>query len=222
MSELNYPILYSLQRCPYAMRARLGLLFADQTVLLRNVKLKNKPHEMLAVSPKGTVPVLYFPHTDTVIDQSLAIMDWALSSNDPHNLLRVNEPDVSNEMRRLIQQHDDVFIPLLEQYRAAARYHDDKETSARQACESFLAILEAKLEHSTFLMGDTPSLADYALLPFMRQFSKVDRKWFLQASYPKFQQWLIAHYNNPVYAKAMRPYPEWLVTRENVIFNRES
>ncbi|MGF1787128.1 glutathione S-transferase [Photobacterium swingsii] len=222
MSELHYPVLYSLQRCPYAMRARLSLLLANQTVLLRNVKLTNKPLEMLAVSPKGTVPVLYFPHVNKVIDQSLAIMYWALSRNDPHNLLRVNEPDVSNEIRRLIQQHDDVFIPLLEQYRAAARYHDDKEANARLACESFIAILEAKLTYSTFLMGDTPSLVDYAMLPFMRQFSKVDRKWFQHASYPKFQQWLITHYNNPIYAKAMRPYPEWLVTRENVIFNRES
>ncbi|KXI23543.1 glutathione S-transferase [Photobacterium sanguinicancri] len=222
MSDINYPILYSLQRCPYAIRARLSLLLANQTVLLRNVKLQNKPAEMLAVSPKGTVPVLYFPQEDKVIDQSLAIMYWALTTNDPNNLLRTGEPKTSNEMRQLIEQHDNVFIPQLEQYRATARYHDKKEADARQICEGFVAALEDKLTHSAFLMGNTPSLADYALLPFMRQFSKVDRKWFQLAPYPKFRQWLTNHYNNPLYAKAMRPYPEWLVERQNVILSFES
>ena len=55
---MAYPILYSLRHCPYAMRARMGLLLAKQPVLVRDIVLKNKPDEMLAVSPKGTVPVL--------------------------------------------------------------------------------------------------------------------------------------------------------------------
>ena len=50
--------LYSFRRCPYAMRARLGLLFAQLQVELREIVLRNKPAQMLAISPKGTVPVL--------------------------------------------------------------------------------------------------------------------------------------------------------------------
>ena len=49
---------YSFRRCPYAMRARLGILFAELKVELREIVLKNKPAQMLAISPKGTVPVL--------------------------------------------------------------------------------------------------------------------------------------------------------------------
>ena len=63
------PCLYSFRRCPYAMRARLGLLFAEQQVELREVVLKNKPPQMLDISPKGTVPVLQLID-GTVIEQS--------------------------------------------------------------------------------------------------------------------------------------------------------
>ena len=52
------PILYSFRRCNYAMRARLGLAFAGQSYELREIILRRKPAEMLAMSPKGTVPVL--------------------------------------------------------------------------------------------------------------------------------------------------------------------
>ena len=55
---LATPILYSLQHCPYAMRARIALFKAQQQVLIRAVKLNNKPKQMLMVSPKGSVPVL--------------------------------------------------------------------------------------------------------------------------------------------------------------------
>ena len=55
------------------MRARLGLLFAEQQVELREVVLKNKPPQMLDISPKGTVPVLQLID-GTVIEQSLEIM----------------------------------------------------------------------------------------------------------------------------------------------------
>lgn len=74
---MKLPILYSLQHCPYAMRARLGLLMAQQQVMLRAITMKNKPEEMLAKSPKGTVPVLILPD-DTVIDESLDIMILSL------------------------------------------------------------------------------------------------------------------------------------------------
>ena len=73
---MNQPILYSLQNCPYAMRARLALLSTRQTVVIRAVNMLHKPEAMLAASPKGTVPVLIIPpsaqtDTCTVIDESL-------------------------------------------------------------------------------------------------------------------------------------------------------
>ena len=89
---MKLPILYSLQHCPYAMRARMGLLMARQQVMLRAITMKNKPKEMLKISPKGTVPVLLLPDK-TVIDESLDIMVWALQQNDPEDLLHKDNPE---------------------------------------------------------------------------------------------------------------------------------
>ena len=52
------PILYSFRRCPYAMRARLALAVAGQTVELREIVLRNKAPEFVAAFPNATVPGL--------------------------------------------------------------------------------------------------------------------------------------------------------------------
>ena len=89
MPATALPVLYSFRRCPYAMRARLALIASGQRCELREVVLKNKPAEMLAASPKATVPVL-LTEDGTVLEQSLDVMLWALHRNDP---LRWLQPD---------------------------------------------------------------------------------------------------------------------------------
>ncbi|MEE4251715.1 MAG: glutathione S-transferase N-terminal domain-containing protein, partial [Alcanivoracaceae bacterium] len=83
----SLPRLYSFRRCPYAMRARLGIVFSGQKVELREIVLRNKPAQMLAISPKGTVPVLQLAEADVagrqVIEESREILQWALQQNDP-------------------------------------------------------------------------------------------------------------------------------------------
>ncbi|MEB3316584.1 MAG: DUF952 domain-containing protein [Cyanobacteriota bacterium] len=70
-------ILYSFRRCPYAIRARLALAAAGITVEVREVALKAKPPELLAVAAKGTVPVLVRPDGE-ILAESLDILLWAL------------------------------------------------------------------------------------------------------------------------------------------------
>ena len=77
---MNYPVLYSFKRCPYAMRARMALKLADIKCELREVRLNNKPNHMLEVSPKGTVPILILK--DNVIDESIDIINWVLTKAD--------------------------------------------------------------------------------------------------------------------------------------------
>ena len=77
---MEYPILYSFKRCPYAMRARMALVLAEITCEIREVRLNNKPNHMLKVSPKGTVPVLILK--DMVIDESMDIINWAIKKNN--------------------------------------------------------------------------------------------------------------------------------------------
>ncbi len=217
---MPHPILYSLRRCPYAMRARLALLQAKQTVVLRDIVMTNIPPEMLAVSPTGTVPLLILDDS-SIVDESLDIMIWALDQNDPNNLLYSEQPDVLPSMLSLINRNDNDFVNALDKYKAASRYHDSDEHHFREQCESFISHIEYCLKEHKYLMGPHPSLADYALLPFLRKFSRIDRKWYLQAPYPNLQNWLNTHYENPLYSKAMKKYPQWLDHREVIFFGGE-
>ncbi|MCF6203757.1 MAG: glutathione S-transferase [Methylococcaceae bacterium] len=213
---MTHPILYSLQNCPYAMRARLAILMSQQTVLIRALVLKNKPAEMLALSPKGTVPVLVLstePSTH-IIDESLDIMLWALNLSDPDNLLYAEDANALPEMLTLINENDQQFKPNLERYKRAKRFHGDDEEECRLQCEPFILTLEQRLSQHPFLMGSTPSLLDLALLPFVRQYSRVNRQHYQQGSYTHLQHWLKYHLQSRLFSKAMLKYPLWLETGE--------
>ena len=77
----DLPILYSFRRCPYAIRARLAVAMSGVRVELREISLKDKHPAFLQVSSSGTVPCLVAD--GGVIDESLDIMIWALTRNDP-------------------------------------------------------------------------------------------------------------------------------------------
>ncbi len=211
------PVLYSLQHCPYAMRARLGLLMAQQQVMLRAITMKNKPEEMLAVSPKGTVPVLILSDS-TVIDESLDIMIWALQQNDPEDLLHTDSPSDLPIMIELIKRNDKEFKPQLEIYKKSKRFRTGTEIEERRKCEIFIAELELKLSQDGNFVGRKPGLIDYALIPFVRQFSKVNRSWFTQAPYPNLRAWLEGHLQSRLYSKAMAKFPFWLDEHEECLF----
>lgn len=216
---MSLPILYSLRQCPYAMRARIGILLAKQTVLLRDIVMTDIPKEMLMASPKGTVPVLLFEN-ESVIDESIDIMIWALNQNDPDNLLYKDQANCYVDMLALIKKNDTEFVAALNKYKAASRYRDTNKEVCRQQCEYFISQLEERLNKHEYLIGDTVSLADYAILPFIRQFSRVDRKWYSQSPYPKLQRWLEKHYLNPLFSKAMKIQPQWTTNRALVFFGK--
>lgn len=212
------PILYSLRNCPYAMRARIAIFKAKQTVLLRDIVLSNKPKEMLKVSPKATVPVLVL--TDgLVLEESLDIMLWSLNETDPDDLLQSKEECSLPEMLTLINTFDHDFKRCLEQYKCAKRYRENNIIECRELCEQFIQTLEDRLNSHEFLMSNTESLADIALLPFIRQFARIERQWYLQSPYPKVRQWLNNYLQSPIFTKVMAKHPLWLDNHEVVLFS---
>ena len=203
------------------MRARLGILLAQQSVLIRAVVTKNKSAEMLELSPKGTVPVLVIQGPKlTIIDESIDIMLWALQLNDPQNVLEAGDSNKLDTMLELIRRNDKEFKPNLETYKLAKRFHKESEVADRQICEVFVAELERKLQKGDYFMGDRASLADYALLPFLRQFARVDRQWYLQSPYPRLRNWLNRHLQTPLFTKAMAKYPLWLDSGESFLLGK--
>jgi len=205
--KASYPILYSFRRCPYAIRARLAIKVSNIQIELREVLLANKPKEMLACSTKATVPVLVLADGQ-VIDESWDIMLWALSQNDPKNWL----PDDSiklNEINHLIKINDSDFKQHLDHYKYADRFPQQPMQYYRQQGEVFLQQLETKLENTRYLIGDTISLADMALFPFIRQFAHVDKIWFYQTNYKKLQAWLDDLLGSTLFSAVMEKYPAW-------------
>ena len=192
------PILYSFRRCPYAMRARLALIAADQRVHLREIALRDKPAAFLAASPKATVPVLV---TDQgVIAESLQIMQWALAQNDPEGWLQMPP-----EAAAWIARCDGSFKTALDGVKYASRAPDALPAHRANAI-AFLTDLNASL--GLWLFGK-PSLTDAALLPFVRQYAMIDPDWFAAQNWPRLQDWLARFLASEAFARAMQKQPLW-------------
>ena len=192
------PVLYSFRRCPYAMRARLALAVSGQACELREVVLRNKPQGLLQASPKATVPVLVLVD-GKVLDQSLAIMQWALAQHDPDDWLLQGDPAVL----ALIDENDQVFKHHLNRYKYAERYPEQPMEHYRAEGEVFLQKLEGLLAEREYLLAEHLSLADAALAPFVRQFAHVDREWFAGTPYQRLQIWLQRFLESPLFTAVM-------------------
>lgn len=217
----NPPILYSLQNCPYAIRARFTLFRAQRKVLLRAVKLNNKPTEMLNSSPKGSVPVLVVRSVnddDVVIQESLEIMLWALEINDPTNLLAYKDTVALHSMLNLINDFDTQFIPALEAYCCAKRYHETDILQCRTRCEEHLQQLEQRLSAHAFLFNNQETLLDIAIFPFIRKFARVERQWYRQSPYVKLRAWLDNYLQSPAFTKVMEKHELWLDNKQDIYF----
>jgi len=208
MNGAPLPTLYSFRRCPYAMRARLSLSVSQQHCKLREIVLRDKPAEMVEISPKATVPVLQL-NDGTVLEESLDIMRWALSQNDPGNWL-MPENGTLDEMFTLIAECDGPFKENLDRYKYANRYEEGTDPVAHRAeGEVFLAKLNERLAGAMNLFGDRPSLADFAIFPFVRQFANTDREWFDDAPLSHLQRWLQVHLESDIFIDVMKKRPVW-------------
>lgn len=197
------PLLYSFRRCPYAIRARMAIWQSGVPVQIQEVALRDKPAALLAVSPKGTVPVLvvFDGPGEEVIDQSLDIMRWALAQNDPDAWLAAADSPLTLEW---MTRNDSKFKPLLDRYKYADRHPSLTRSAHRQiALDHFVAALDDALQSSPFLLGNKPGLADVAIFPFIRQFAGVEPAWFDGAPLPGVQRWLSHWLASAVFQRVM-------------------
>lgn len=207
----SLPIFYSFRRCPYAMRARLALLLAGIDYEVREIQLKAKPASMLALSPKGTVPVMRL--TDgRVLEQSLDIMIWAIEQM--HDADRILERQTSHhqekQMLHWIELNDIKFKPLLDRYKYPNRHPEKTQFDyLEQAVELMLQPMDVVLKQQPFLGGMRFNLADLALFPFVRQFSKVDDQLWQELEIKGLKRWLNNWLDSPEFAQVMQKNPIW-------------
>jgi len=201
------PVLYTFRRCPYAMRARLALSAARLDIRVREVVLRDKPAEMLAASPKGTVPVLVLAGGE-VVDESLDVMRWALAQNDPEGWLTAD----AAETDALIAQNDGPFKRALDRYKYPNRY-EAEGADALVNRDAGLAILNGLSERIAAnggqLSGPAPTLADMAIFPFVRQFAATDRGWWAKTAPAPLAGWLEDHVSSPRFRAIMAKYAQW-------------
>jgi glutathione S-transferase len=200
MSKL--PVLYTFRRCPYAIRARMAIMLSGVMVNQQEIDLKNKPEHMLKISPKATVPVLELGD-GSVIDESLDIMLWALRQHDPLEILD-SRGEISDQAHALIDRNDNEFKHALDHYKYPERYPESSASYYRGQGEIFLHALNSLLNQNSCLLNDKASIADLALMPFVRQFSQVDKAWFENSPYPKLKNWLNAWIASDVFITVMK------------------
>jgi glutathione S-transferase len=196
--EMTKPILYSFRRCPYAMRARMSLLESGVEVELREVILRDRPEHMMDISPKGTVPVLLLPD-GAVIEESLDIMLWSL-----------DESWLAGDWKELIAVNDGDFKHHLDRYKYNNRYENVLSSEEhREHALSILKTYDERLSNQAYLCGDSISLADLALSPFVRQFANTDRGWFDQLPLLHLHNWLIGILEGDLFKSCMVKHKQW-------------
>lgn len=197
------PLLYTYRRCPYAMRARMALLQAGVAFDAFEIVLRDKPAPMLAISPKGTVPVLQLPNGQ-VLEQSLDIVRWAfLETDDAEGWWARAQTD---DNQALIAACDGPFKHHLDHTKYPERFGEGAEHTAlhrEQAVAVLLNPLEARLQHHGQLGGQHPCAADIAIFPFVRQFAAVDVGWFEALPLPALKAWLAGWLGNALFERAM-------------------
>jgi len=212
---MEYPILYSFIRCPYAMRARMALKLTDTKCEIREVRLNNKPKQMLDKSPKGTVPVLV--HEKKVIDESNDIIEWALSSN---NIFDGNiDHDQIVLTNNLIELFDSKFKYNLDRYKYATRYENIEKEKHKKECLEILINLENVISNKGWILGNKINKLDISILPFIRQYRIADIEWFDKQNKIKGVQKILFNFlDSNLFKEVMYKYDVWEENAEPQFF----
>ena len=212
---MEYPILYSFIRCPYAMRARMALKLTNTKCEIREVRLNNKPKQMIDKSPKGTVPVLVLEKE--VIDESNDIIEWALSLN---NIFDGNiDHDQIDLTNNLIEFFDSKFKYNLDRYKYATRYENIDKDKHKKECLEILINLENVISNEGWILGSKINKLDISILPFIRQFRIADIEWFDKQNKIKGVQKILFNFlDSNLFKEVMYKYDVWEENAEPQFF----
>ena len=181
----------------------MALLIKGSPLELREVLLRDKPPSMLALSPKGTVPVLQTAAGD-VIEESLEIMCWAI----PAESLWFSLADREQQLEQA-RSFDDTFKPHLDAYKYHRPDADRSREAYRELAAGLLDEFEANLHNHDYLLGFQPQFLDLAVMPFVRQFAAVDRRWFDMQHRQNLRRWLDRWLADPLFTGMMTKFPQW-------------
>ena len=197
------------------MRARMALKLTNTKCEIREVRLNNKPKQMIDKSPKGTVPVLVLQKE--VIDESNDIIEWALSSN---NIFDGNiDNDQIDLTNNLIELFDSKFKYNLDRYKYATRYENIDKDKHKMECLDILINLENVISNKEWILGSKINKLDISILPFIRQFRIADIEWFDKQNKIKGIQKILFNFpDSNLFKEVMYKYDVWEENAEPQFF----
>ena len=203
-------ILYSFRRCPYAIRVRWALLICGIKVEIREIDLKNKPLDFLKKSTTKTVPILIKKNSE-VIEESLEIILWALSESKKKNIKVIYCPDnKKKDIFEIINENDKEFKYHLDRFKYATRYENNNEELHFTKATKFIKRWNELLKKNKYFFGDNPTIADWSIWPFVRQF-KIACENQKRTNYlePSIKNWLDSFESNRKFKSLMYKYELW-------------
>ena len=212
-------ILYSFRRCPYAIRVRWALLICEIKVELREIDLKNKPIDFLNRSSTKTVPILIKKNIE-IIEESLDIIQWALSNSKKENLTNIYIPaKKKDKIFSTINENDNKFKYHLDRFKYAARFNSNEEEYHFSEANKFIKRWNELLNENNYLFGENPTIADWCIWPFVRQFkiaceSKKKTNYFEQP----IQKWIEYFENHKNFKDLMHKYDLWKPSSKKIYF----
>ena len=191
------------------MRTRLAIKSSGTQVYLREIVLRNKPDEFICDSAKATVPVLKLSN-GKIIEESIEIMYWALTQNDPNNWCGVLNARQEHS-RNFLAKLDGQFKNNLDRYKYASRYGlgADESVKYRKEGSKFLSRVNDLLKETSFLSGESQGFLDIASLPLVRQFRIANPEWFDQQDWPQLHNWLQTFLASNQFSLIMEKLKPW-------------
>ena len=212
MRQLNFPILYSFRRCPFAIRARFAIRICKIKIELREILLKHKPKDFLKYSMDGTVPILLISE-NVVIQESIQIIHWALK------LKYKNDEFDDRDTQQLINKFDTTFKKNLDFYKYSSKFNITNPKKYRDQNKVYLQIINERLKQNKFLKSGELTFLDYSIFPFIRQFKNVDPNWFENLELNYLNAWYSFIVESNEFNDIMKKYKLWVPSDKPIITN---
>lgn len=206
---------------PFAWRVLLALEFKRLPYvghLLQFSKQEHKSPHMLALNPRGRVPVL--KDGDYVCFESLAIL-YYLERKYPQPPILGRTPEEAGTIMRVICEYQAYIEPNVTKI-ARAIFFDkadlgaDEITAAIHAVASEARTIEARLSKSDWIVGDSYSAVDMVIFPGIQLLKRAlekpqaaalsSRFMPLEVNYPALGRWLARVAAQPGYERTYPPH----------------
>jgi len=206
---------------PYAWRVLLALEYKRlpyTSHLLQLSKQEHKSPQMLALNPRGRVPVL--KDGDYVCFESLAIL-YYLDLKYPQPGIFGRTPQEAGTIMRVICEYQEYTEPHLTTivtavFQGNADLAGDQLTAAMHAIASEARTIEGRLSKSDWIVGDSCSAVDMVIFPGIQLLKRALEKPLaaelsarftpVEVQYPALGRWLARVAALPGYERTYPPH----------------